>query len=173
MNIEEIDKKIEELQKKKKELKSQIAKQTENTSQWLDVSDVLPNCEVELNVHDKNRSWNDLGLKDKEDQLLSAEQCIALANSKYVSQLKMDGTSSQDDFFIKQPFNTNRTKGYVAGFDAYSDWADLSCVRNPTDADSSLGVRFVRKKISKKLRERYSIVEKSAPESEGKHEIPR
>ena len=32
----------------------------------------------------------------------------------------------------------------VAGFDAYSDWADLVCSRNPTNSNASLGVRFVR-----------------------------
>src|SRR3989344_4585297 len=37
--------------------------------------------------------------------------------------------------------------GRVAGFVAYSDWAVLYCDWDPTDSDSSLGVRPVRKKI--------------------------
>jgi hypothetical protein len=106
--------------------------------------------EVELNVHDKNKSYDDLGLKDKEDQLLTIEQCIALVNSKYAIQLKMDGSSSNDDFFIKQPFNRNREKGYVADFGGdwvrsyfYSGW-------NSSYAYGCRGVRLVRKKISTK-----------------------
>ena len=148
-NIQDkISKKKQEIETLEKELKEQLAKQTANASEWLDVSDVLPNCEVELNVHDKNKSWDDLGLKDKEDQLLTVEQCIALANSKYASQLKMDGTSSSDDFFIRQPFNTNRAKGYVAGFYSIWYWSYFFSYWNSYYAYSYRGVRFVRKKTN-------------------------
>ena len=145
---DKINQKKQEIETLEKELKEQLAKQV-NTSEWLDVSDVLPNCEVELNVHDKNKSWNDLGLKDKEDQLLSVEQCIALANSKYATQLKMDGTSSQDDFFIKQPFNANRAKGYVAEFYSGGGRSGFYSYWDSDGADSYRGVRFVRKKIKR------------------------
>jgi hypothetical protein len=131
-----------------KELKEQIAKES-NSSEWLDVSDVLPGIEVELNVHDKGKSYDDLGLKDREDELLTVEQCIILANSKYSSQLKMDGSSSQDDFFIKQPFNVNRAKGYVAGFYSGGDESCFGSYWDSDDASSCRGVRFCRKKISR------------------------
>ncbi len=145
---DKINKKKQEIDVLEKELKLELSKT--NTSEWLDVSDVIPNCEVELNVHDKGKSWDDLNLKDREDELLTVEQCIALANSKYSKELKMDGSSSNDDFFIKQPFNLNRSKGYVAvfycdrvrsGFDSY--W-------NSSVAYDYRGVRFVRKKNSAK-----------------------
>ena len=142
---DKISKKRQEIEVLEKELKEQLAKQ--NTSEWLDVSDVLPNCEVELNVHDKNKSYDDLGLKNKEDQLLTVEQSIALANSKYAIQLKMDGSSEKDDFFIKQPFNRNREKGYVADFWGGSFFDSYG---GSSDADGCRGVRFVRKKISTK-----------------------
>ena len=146
---EKISKKKQEIETLEKELKEQLAKQV-NTSEWLDVSDVLPNCEVELIVHDKNKSYDTLGLKDKEDQLLTVEQCIALANSKYASQLKMDGTSSYDDFFIKQPFNVNRAKGLVADFCSYGFRSYFDSYGGSYGAFDYRGVRFVRKKKSSK-----------------------
>ena len=117
----------------------------ENSPGWLDIPEL--NISVEIEVHDKNRSWDDLKLKDREDELLTAEQCIWLANSKYAKQLKMDGSSSSDDFFIQQPFNLSRKNGYVARFNAYSYVASLYCRSYSYDSDSYLGVRFVRKKI--------------------------
>ena len=50
-------------------------------------------------------------------------------------------------FFIKYPFAYN-PNNYVAWFGANSDRAYLSCYGSPSYADSSLGVRFCRKKHS-------------------------
>ena len=118
----------------------------ENSTGWLDIPELK--ISVEIEVHDKDKSWGELGLAEREDELLTAEQCIWLANSKYAKQLKMDGSSSKDDFFIKQPFDLNRKNGYVARFIAYSDYAFLYCYRYSSNSVSYLGVRFVRK-ISK------------------------
>ena len=115
-----------------------------NTGQWLKVPEL--GIEVEIEVHDNNKSWNELNLGTQEDKLLTAEQCIFLANNeKYSKILKMDGSSSSDDFFIKQPFNRNREKGYVAVFYVDSDGADLYCYGVADDSYSVRGVRFVRK----------------------------
>jgi hypothetical protein len=119
----------------------------EESKGWLDVPEL--GISVEIEVHDKDKSWDELNLKNKEDELLTEEQVIWLANSKYAKQLKMDGSSSKDDFFIKQPFNLSRKNGYVARFYASSGYAYLDCGRDSDDSDSGLGVRFVRKKISK------------------------
>jgi len=122
----------------------------EDSQGWLDVSDVLgEGYQVELEVHDKNKSWDKLELSKREEELLTAEQCFLLTNSKYAKQLKIDGSSSNDDFFIKQPFDFNRKKGYVAGFCAGSDGLDLDCYYDSSGCSSTLGVRFV-KKIKKK-----------------------
>ena len=121
-------------------------KEIENDpNKWLDIPELK--ISVEIEVHDKNKSWDELKLSKREKELLTAEQCIWLANSKYAKQLKMDGSSSSGDFFIQQPFNLNRKKNYVAGFYADSDFADLICDRGPGGSYSALGVRFVRKKI--------------------------
>ena len=119
----------------------------EDSKGWLDIPELK--ISVEVDVHDKNESWDKLGLKDREEELLTHDQCVFLANSKYAKQLKMDGSSSNDDFFIQQPFDLNRKNGYVARFYANSDYCYLYCGRNSDFSDSSLGVRFA-KKISKK-----------------------
>ena len=118
----------------------------EDSKGWLDIPELK--ISVEIEVHDKDKSWDDLGLKDREDELLTHDQCVFLANSKYAKQLKMDGSSSKDDFFIKQPFDLSRKNGYVAWFIACSGYCDLDCVRVSGYSNSYLGVRFT-KKISK------------------------
>ncbi|KKM98851.1 hypothetical protein LCGC14_1153690 [marine sediment metagenome] len=118
----------------------------EDSKGWLDIPELK--ISVEIEVHDKNKSWDNLGLFEKEDQLLTSEQCIWLANSKYAKELKMDGSSTKDDFFIKQPFDLNRKNGYVARFIADSDYCDLGCDGGSGYSGSYLGVRFA-KKISK------------------------
>ncbi len=122
----------------------------EDSKGWLDIPEL--GISVEIEVHDKNKSFDDLDLKDREKELLTSEQCIFLANTpKYAKQLKMDGSSSKDDFFIQQPFDLSRKNGYVAGFYADSGFADLGCGDYSGCSYSALGVRFVRKiKKSKK-----------------------
>ena len=118
----------------------------EDSKGWLDIPELK--ISVEIEIHDKNESWKDLGLSEKEDQLLTSEQCIWLANSKYAKQLKMDGSSTKDDFFIKQPFDLNKKNGYVARFCSGSGYCDLGCYGDSDYSYSYLGVRFC-KKISK------------------------
>ncbi len=119
----------------------------EDSKGWLDIPEL--GISVEIEVHDKNKSWDDLGLAEREDELLTHDQCVKIANiPKYAKALKMDGSSTEDDFFIKQPFDLSRKNGYVARFCAYSDYCNLFCYRYSDDSNSYLGVRFVRK-ISK------------------------
>jgi len=119
----------------------------QSTGQWLKVPEL--GIEVEIEVHDKDKSWNELNLNAQEDRLLTAEQCIFLANhEKYSKILKMDGSSTKDDFFIKQPFNLNKKNNYVARFYAGSYGVYLGCYGSASGSDSGRGVRFVRK-ISK------------------------
>lgn len=120
----------------------------EDSKGWLDIPELK--ISVEIEVHDKDKSWDELGLKDREEDLLTSEETIWLANSKYAKQLKMDGSSSKDDFFIKQPFDLSRKNGYVARFYAYSGCAYLGCVMYSSYSVSDLGVRFVRKTKEKK-----------------------
>ena len=114
----------------------------ENSEGWLDIPEL--GISVEKEVHDKDKSLDDLGLKDREKELLTVEQCIFLANSKYAKDLKMDGSSSKDDFFIQQPFELNRRKGWVARFFADSYGVGFGTGYDSDDSYSTLGVRFVR-----------------------------
>ena len=115
----------------------------EDSRGWLDIPEL--GISVETEVHDKNKSWDNLELSKKEKELLTSEQCIFLANSKYAKELKMDGSSSKDDFFIQQPFDLSRKNGYVARFYVNSDYAYLDCNRGSDDSGSYLGVRFAKK----------------------------
>jgi hypothetical protein len=85
----------------------------DDPSKWLYIPELK--ISVEIEVHDKNKSWDELNLSKREKELLTVEQCIWLANSKYAKKLKMDGSSSKDDFFIQQPFNLNRENNYPWG----------------------------------------------------------
>ena len=115
----------------------------EDSTGWLDIPE--RKISVEIEVHDKNKSWDNLGLSEREDELLTSEEVIWLANSKYAKQLKMDGSSTKYVFFIKQPFDLSRKNGYVARFFANSGYADLDCGEGSSGSDSGLGVRFVRR----------------------------
>ena len=119
----------------------------QNSTGWLDIPELK--ISVEIEVHDKNKSYDNLGLKDREDELLTHEEVVWLANSKYAKQLKMDGSSSKDDFFFKQPFDLSRKNGYVAWFYTDSGFAYLYCGRYSSGSGSNLGVRFVRRKSKK------------------------
>ena len=64
----------------------------EDSRGWLDVPELGRSFEIE--VHDKNKSWDDLGLKDREAELPTMEECKFLANTpKYAKILEMDGSS--------------------------------------------------------------------------------
>jgi len=115
----------------------------EDSRGWLYIPELKISVEVE--VHNKDKSYDDLGLSKREDELLTSEEVIWLANSKYAKQLKMDGSSSKDDFFFKQPFDLSRKNGYVARFVSGSVFADLYCDGGSSFSDSYLGVRFVRR----------------------------
>jgi hypothetical protein len=123
-------------------------KQESIEGEWLKIPEL--NIEVEINIHDKNKSWDDLGLKNREKELLTIEQCIFLANSKYAKTLKMDGSSSNDDFFIQQPLNLNRKNNYVAQFYSDSDGSVFGLLGDAVSSGSTLGVRFVRPLKKKK-----------------------
>ncbi len=115
----------------------------EDSKGWLDIPEL--SISVEIEIHDKNKSWDKLELSKRESELLTVEQCIFLANSKYAKTLKMDGSSDEDDFFIQQPFNLNKKNVYVAGFCANSGYAYLDCDWYSSDSYSYLGVRFCKK----------------------------
>ena len=149
MSKNKIQKQIEKKEKELKELKDKLEKETDKT-EWISIPET--DYEVTKDVLHKGKSYNEIiKLKKPEEELLTLKLIgIICEHPNLIKQLKMDSSSTKDDFFFKQPFLQNDKKGYVARFYAYSDYADLGCYEFSDNSYSALGVRFVRKKIKSK-----------------------
>lgn len=116
---------------------------------WLYITEI--NKDVEVNVHDKGKSFDKLKQiygEDVENKLLSKEEVLTIQKLKEVSKiLKMDCSSSNDDFYIKQYDEECRKKGLVADFYAGSGRSYLGCGRGSGCGRSGRGVRFCREHI--------------------------
>lgn len=114
---------------------------------WLYIPEIDKDVEVE--VHDKGKSFDELKEiygEDVENKLLSKEEVEAILKLPEVSKiLKMDCSSSNDDFYIKQYDEEYRKQGLVAVFYAGSVGSGLGCVGDSDYGYSDRGVRFVRK----------------------------
>ena len=138
-------KKIEKKEKELKELKEKLKKeQDKDTSEWLYIPELK--IEVQTKIHHKNKTYSECE-KDlnKGESIPTYEQIQWLRNSKYKDQLNLDDTWE----FVQNPDNISKENNYVARFYADSDYAVLDCDRDSDDSNSTLGVRFVRKKIPK------------------------
>lgn len=113
------------------------------SSKWLHVPELK--MYVEIEVHDKGKSWDDLGLNYGDEKLLKIDEVVFLANSKYAKTLKMDGSSSNNDFYFDQPLELNKKKKHVAWFYAYSGYAGLCFYEYSRYSYSFRGVRFCRR----------------------------
>ena len=119
-----------------------------NENNWLYIPEI--NKDVEVLVNDKGKSFNELKeiYRDFEDKLLTKEEVETIQKLPEVSKiLKMDGSSYDDDFYIKQYNEECRERGLVAVFYADSDWSGLYCYRDYCWRYSSCGVRFCREHI--------------------------
>lgn len=116
---------------------------------WLYIPEI--NKDVEVEVHDKGKSFDELKQiygEDVENKLLSKEEVLTIQKLKEVSKiLKMDGSSSNDDFYIKQYNGECRKKGLVADFCADYEGYCLECSGGSDCSFFFCGVRFVRKHI--------------------------
>jgi hypothetical protein len=154
MKIEKLQEKIktkkEELDALEKELKTEQLKSETEVSEWVKI----PGTEYEVtkNVLYKGKTYNEIMLlKKPEEELLTLKLIGAICeNPELVKELKMDSSSTKDDFFIQQPFDLNRKNGYVARFYADSGYASLYCGEVADYSYSSLGVRFAKKILKKK-----------------------
>ena len=147
MTKKEIQKEIKETEEKLRNLKQQLAG-TENPKEWIQVPGT--DYEVTKEVLHKGKSYDKLKAEFGEDylneNLLTLKQIGEICeHPKLLKELKMDSSSTKDDFFFKQPFPQNTQRGYVAGFVAGSGGAGLSCGTGSDDSYSALGVRFARK----------------------------
>jgi len=114
-------------------------------SEWLYIPELK--IEVQKKIHHLNQTLS-FAMKDlkKGESVITYEQIQWLRNSKYVKELNLLDTW---EFVYPNPDKISGNK-YVAGFSANSDRAVLYCDRYLTSSNSSLGVRFVRKKVEVK-----------------------
>jgi hypothetical protein len=143
---EKIVKKKEEIEVLEKQLKGELAKN--NESEWISIPGT--DYEVTKEVLYKGKSYDEImQLKKPDEELLNLKMIgIICEHPELLKELKMDSSSTKDNFFFKQPFPQNEKKGYIARFYAGSYYANLGCDWYADDSYSYLGVRFVRK-ISK------------------------
>lgn len=154
--VKDIKKEIKSLEKKKTEIDKKInslnikLNSESEKSEWIEIPET--DYEVTKNVLHKGKSYDEImQLKKPEEELLTLKMIgIICENPNLLKELKMDSSSTNDDFFFKQPFPQNEKEGYVAGFYVGSDCVSLDCSWYSSVSDSDLGVRFLRKKISKK-----------------------
>jgi len=79
-------------------------------------------------------------LKKPNEELLTLKQIgIICEYPELLKELKMDTSSTSDDFFFKQPFPKNQANNYVARFYSYSDWSYLGFGGDADDSDGALG----------------------------------
>lgn len=136
------------------------------SSDWLYIPCI--NKEVEIEVHDKDKSWDDLikQYPNFEQQLLTKEECEKILKDKEYSKiLKMDGSSRNDDFFIQQYNEENKKNGYVAVFCVGRGGSYFDSDGGSRYAVGYRGVRFCRKKNkdtkdNKELNIKFSLSEK-------------
>ncbi len=151
MTKQNIKNKIEKLEKQKEDAKEKIdalkieIKNESNKSEWIKIPGT--NYEVTKNVLHKGKSYNEIiKLKKPEEELLTLKIIgIICEHPNLIKELKMDSSSTNDDFFFKQPFPQNKKRDRVARFYSDSDYACLYCVGYSSGSDSNLGVRFVRR----------------------------
>ena len=147
--IKKLESEKEEIDKKINSLKGELENESEK-AEWIPIPET--DYEVTREVLHKGKSYNEImKLKKPEESLLTLKIIgIICEHPDLIKELKMDSLSTKDDFFFKQPFPQNEENGYVAGFCVGSDYAGLDCGGGADGSDSALGVRFLRKKISKK-----------------------
>jgi hypothetical protein len=142
---EKIKKKKEELNLLEEEFKEEQSKIEPQVIEWV----AVPGTEYEVtkNVLYKGKTYEEIMLlKKPEEELLTLKLIGAICeNPELVKELKMDSSSTKDDFFFKQPFPQNEKLGRVAWFYANSGCAYLYCDEGADGSNSSLGVRFAKK----------------------------
>lgn len=128
-----------------------------------------PHCKKEINKVQETLKIKELGLeitKPSEGNITFAEaekrkprgwdiptmqQGADIINNKKASEF-IEVWDGKHDFFVKQPINKNKEKGYVARWYAYSGRAYLGCYCDALGSDPDLRVIYVRELPKKKTR---------------------
>lgn len=144
----QINQKKKLVEKTNKEIAELQESLVENNTIWIKIPNTI--YEIEKEVHHKDYSMDKLKEEFGEEYLEEHLPTLKLLaeifeHEDLMKELKMDCSSTEDDFYFKQPIPKNREKGYVAWFYADSDFADLDFDGDSWYSYSGRGVRFVRK----------------------------
>jgi IS4 transposase len=160
MNKEKLKQDIIKTENKLAELKQELESDSIKDG-LLDVPEL--GLEIEIEVTHKGKSYDKImALPEVREKIKKGwrllcplrpvdyvnELAFLENNPTYSKILKLDGSSTKDDFFVNQIFKRNAEKGYVAYFYAGSGGSDLYSYGDSSVADSVRGVRLCRK-ISK------------------------
>ncbi len=119
---------------------------------WIEIPEL--NILVEEEIHHKNKSYDDLvkefGEEFLEENLPTYAEIQALRNLEHKGKYKLGLIDTWE--FVKQEDEISKKNGRVARFVANSDYCDLGCYRNSGYSDSDLGVRFIKRKVSKEIK---------------------
>jgi len=146
--IKDLENKKEKLDKEITSLKIELNNESKN-SEWIAIPET--DLEVTKEVLYKGKSFNEImQLKKPDEELLTLRHIgIICEYPELLKTLKMDASSTSDDFFFKQPFPKNKANNYVARFYSYSGGSNLGFWNDAVYWSRILGVRFVRKKGKK------------------------
>jgi hypothetical protein len=118
------------------------------------------NLEVEINVTHKNESFNQImNSNDIKEKIKKGWRLISLCNKNNVNELaflennetyrkilKLDSSSTKDDFFVEQIFKRNKEQNYISRFYSYSVRHDLDFSGDANGSLDYLGVRLCRER---------------------------
>ena len=146
--IRELENRKGKIEKEITSLKFELSKS--NNSDWISIPET--EYEVTKEVLHKGKIYNEImQLKKPDEELLTLKQIgIICEYPELLKTLKMDSSSTDNDFIFKQPFPQNEKNGYIAWFYADSGRAVLVFDGDASSSGSTLGVRFVRKKVKRK-----------------------
>lgn len=146
--IRDLESKKEKIEKEISSLKIELNNES-SKSEWIAIPET--DFEVTKEVLHKGKTYNEImQLKKPDEELLTLKQIgIICEYPELLKALKMDSSSTNDDFFFKQPFPQNEKKGYVARFYSVSGYSYFGLGVYADGSGSTLGVRFVRKKAKK------------------------
>jgi hypothetical protein len=91
-------------------------------------------------IEQKGVSWNDINYPyPSKKRIPTSEEAWAIYDNKCE-----DFDNSDNDFYVIHPSKRLKEEmGRVARLYAYSDWANLDCLRVPSYSNDGLGVIFV------------------------------
>ncbi len=139
---------IKEAEEKLKELKQKKFKE-ENKKDFIYIKEL--GIEIQKEIHHKNKSYDDLvkefGEKFLEENLPTYSELQALRNLENKGKYKLGLIDTWE--FVKQEDEISKKNGYVARFGADSGCCNLNCGRSSDVPYSDLGVRFIKRKVSK------------------------